>query len=96
MCHDLARGQKRHHRTGKRANSLDTTLFLYSGRYYARFLVAIKTPGICVNFALINEIMLFEIIAEFISGINWFISLFKWCIWENLGLSTLVIEQGLK
>ena len=75
---DLARGQERHFRTGKRADSLDTTLFRLpvlaspffptsSGRHYAGFPVAIKTPGICVNFALINEIMLFEIISELIS-----------------------------
>ena len=75
---DLARGRERHFRTGKRADSLDTTLFRLpvsalpfsptsSGHHYAGFPVAIKTPGICVNFALINEIMLFEIISELIS-----------------------------
>ena len=84
---DLARGRERHFRTGKRADSLDTTLFRLpvlalpfsptsSGRHYAGFPVAIKTPGICVNFALINEIMLFGIISELISRITWSISLF--------------------
>ena len=79
---DLARGRERHFRRGKRADSLDTTLFRLpvlalpfsstsSGRHYAGFPVAIKTPGICVNFALINEIMLFEIISELISRITW-------------------------
>ena len=79
---DLARGRERHFRTGKRADSLDTTLFRFpvlalpfsptsSGRHYAGFPVAIKTPGICVNFALINEIMLFGIISELISRITW-------------------------
>ena len=69
-------------RMGKRADSLDTTLFRLpvlalpfsptsSGRHYAGFPVAIKTPGICVNFALINEIMLFGIISELISRITW-------------------------
>ena len=77
----FARGRERHFRTGKRADSLDTTLFRLpvfaapfsptsSGRHYAGFPVAIKTPGICLNFALINEIMLFEIISEFISKIT--------------------------
>ena len=39
-----------------------------SGRHYAGFPVVIKTPGICVNSALVNEIMLFGIISELISG----------------------------
>ena len=42
-----------------------------SGRHYAGFPIVIKTPGICVNFALMNEIMLFEIISEPISGTTW-------------------------
>ena len=46
-----------------------------SGRHFAGFTVAIKTPGICVNFALKNEIMLFGIISgiisELISRITW-------------------------
>ena len=46
-----------------------------SGRHFAGFTVAIKTPGICVNFALKNEIMLFGIISgiisELISKITW-------------------------
>ena len=82
----LARGRERHFRTGKRADSLDTTLFRLlvlalpfsptsSGRHFAGFPVSIKTPGICVNFALINEIMLFGIISgiisELISKITW-------------------------
>ena len=78
----LARGRERHFRTGKRADSLDTTLFRLlvlalpfsptsSGRHFAGFPVSIKTPGICVNFALINEIMLFGIISELISRITW-------------------------
>ena len=46
-----------------------------SGRHHAGFPVAIKTPGICVNFALIKEIMLFGIIAELISRITWSLSL---------------------
>ena len=41
-----------------------------SGRRYAGFPVAIKTPGICVNFALINEILLFGIISELNSRIT--------------------------
>ena len=84
---DLARGREHHFRTGKRADNLDATLFRLpvlalpfspkgSGRYFAGFPVAIKTPGICVNFALINEIMLFGIISELISGITWSISSF--------------------
>ena len=77
---DLARGLERHFRTRKRADSLDTTPFRLpvlpfsptsSGRHFAGFPVAIKTPGICVNFALINEIMLFGIISELISRITW-------------------------
>ena len=84
MCCELdsiggfSKRTERHFRTGKRADSLDTTLFRLpvlafpfsptsAGRHYAGFPVAIKTPGICVNFALINEIMLFEIISELIS-----------------------------
>ena len=92
-----------------------------SGRHFAGFTVAIKTPGICVNFALKNEIMLFGIISgiisELISRITWSFGLLG-VFWENLplhlcciperkqslanagskilGLSTLVIEQGLK
>ena len=65
---------------GKRADSLDATLFRLlvlalpfsptsSGRHYAGFPAAIKTPGICVNCALINE--MFGIISELISGITW-------------------------
>ena len=75
-----------HARTGKRADNLDTTLFRLpvlalpfsptcSGRHYAGFPVSIKTPGICVNFALINEIMLFGIISELISRITRFLPL---------------------
>ena len=67
---------------GKRADSLDTTLFRLpvlalpfsptsSGRHYAGFPVVIKTPGICVNFAPINEIMLFGNISELIFRIIW-------------------------
>ena len=67
----LARGQERHFRTGKRADNLDTTLFQLpvfalpfspssSGRHFAGFPVVIKTPRICINCALINEIMLFR------------------------------------
>ena len=70
---DLARGRERHFRTGKRTDSQDMTLFRLpvlallfsptsSGRHYAGFPVAIKTPRICVDFTLINEIMLFVII----------------------------------
>ena len=84
---DLARGREHHFRTGKRADNLDVTLFRLpvlalpfspkgSGRYFAGFPVAIKTPGIRVNFALINEIMLFVIISELISRITWSISSF--------------------
>ena len=92
MCCELdsiggfSKRTERHFRTGKRADSLDTTLFRLpvlalplpptsSGRHFAGFPVAIKTPGICVNFALINEIMLFGIIAgiisKLISRITW-------------------------
>ena len=82
-----------------------------SGRHCAGFPVAIKTPGICANFALINEIMLFGIISELISRITWSISLFYSVYLGKftasfmldsrketivLGLNTLVIEQGLK
>ena len=74
-------------RTGKRADSRDTTLLRLpvlalpfsptsSRRHYVGFPVAIKTLGIFVNFALINEIMLFGIISELISRINWSFSLF--------------------
>ena len=67
-----------HFRTGKHAESLHTTLFRLpvlalpfsptsSGRHFAGFPIAIKTPGICVSFALINEIMLFGIISGIIS-----------------------------
>ena len=84
---NLARGQECHFRTGKRADDLDATLFRLPvlalpfspkvlGRYFAGFAVAIKTPGICLNFALINEIMLFGIISELISRIPWSISSF--------------------
>ena len=129
---DLARGQERHFRTGKRADSLDTTPFRLpvlpfsptsSGRHFAGFPVAIKTPGIWVNFAVKNEIMLFGIISgiisELISRITWSLPLvysvyfgkiycFIYASAERkhnrlanagskiLGLSTLVIEQGLK
>ena len=69
----LARGRERHFRTGKRADNLDTTLFRLpvlvlpfspsnSGRHFAGFPVAIKIPRICVNCALINEIMLSGIV----------------------------------
>ena len=74
-------------RTGKRADDLDTTLFPLpvlalpfslssSGRHFAGFPVVIKTPRICVNSALINEIMLFGMISELISRITRFLSLF--------------------
>ena len=53
-----------------------------SGRHFAGFTVAIKTPGICVNFALKNEIMLFGIISgiisELISRITWSFPLVYW------------------
>ena len=84
---DLARGRECHFRTGKRAVNLDTTLFRLpvlalpfspssSGRHFAGFPVAIKTPRICVNCALINEIILFGIISELISRITRSLSLF--------------------
>ena len=77
----------RHFRTGKRADNLDTTLLRLpvlalpfspssSGRHFAGFPVVIKTPRICVNCALINEIMLFGMISELISRITRFLSLF--------------------
>ena len=64
--------------TEKRADSLDTTLFspISWGRHYAGFLVAIETPGICVNFALISKMMLFGIISELIYRIIWSLTLF--------------------
>ena len=83
---DLARGRNVISERESARNSLDTTLFRLpvlalplpptsSGRHFAGFPVAIKTPGICVNFALINEIMLFGIIAgiisKLISRITW-------------------------
>ena len=82
---DFARGREHHFRTGKRGDNLDATLFRLpvlalpfspkgSGRYFAGFPVATKTPGIRVNFALINDIMLFGIISELISRITWSIS----------------------
>ena len=42
-----------------------------SGRHYAGFPVATKTPGICINFAFIDELVLFGIISELISRITW-------------------------
>ena len=38
-----------------------------SGRHFAGFPVAIKTHLICVNYALINEIMTFGMISELVS-----------------------------
>ena len=63
---------------GKRADNLDTILFRLavlalpfspssSGRHFAGFPVAIKTHIICVNCALINEIMTFGMISELVS-----------------------------
>ena len=83
----LARGRERHFRTGKRADNLDTTLFQLpvfalpfspssSGRHFAGFPVVIKTPRICINCALINEIMLVGMILELISRITRSLSLF--------------------
>ena len=83
----LARGRERHFRTGKRADNLDTTLFRLpvlalpfspssSGRHFAGFPVVIKTPRICINCALINDIMLVEMILELISRITRSLSLF--------------------
>ena len=71
---------------GKGADSLDTTLFRLplsalpfsptsSGRHFVGFPIAIKTPGISVNCALMNEMMLFGMISELISRINRFLSL---------------------
>ena len=71
----LVRGRECHFIMGKRADSLDTTLFRLplfmlpffptsSGRHFAGFPVAIKTPGICVNFAIINEIICLELVQE--------------------------------
>ena len=71
---------------GKGADSLDTTLFRLpvltlpfsltsSGRYFVGFPVAIKTPGISVNCALMTEMMLFGMISELISRINRSLSL---------------------
>ena len=47
-----------------------------SGRHFAGFPVVTKTPRICVNCALINEIMLVGMISELISRIIRFLSLF--------------------
>ena len=68
----------RHFRTGKRADPVLALPFSSSssGRHFAGFPVVIKTPGICVNCALINEIMLFGMISELISRITRFLSLF--------------------
>ena len=47
-----------------------------SGRHLAGFPVVIKTPRICVKFALISEIVLFGMISELISRITRSLSLF--------------------
>lgn len=47
-----------------------------SGCHFAGFPVMIKTPRICVNCALKDEIMQFGMISEFISRITRFLSLF--------------------
>ena len=83
----LARGRERQFRTGKRADNLDTTLFrlpvlalpfspLSSERHFAGFPVVIKTRRICVNCAIVNEIMLFGMISELVSRITRSLSLF--------------------
>ena len=62
-----------HFRTGERADSLDKTLFRLpllalpfsptsSGRHFAAFPIAIKTPRNYVNCALVYEIILFGMI----------------------------------
>ena len=80
---ELARGRERerHFRTGERADSLDRTLFRLpvlalsfystnSGHHFAGFPVAIETRGICVNRALVNEIIMFGISPKLISRIS--------------------------
>ena len=127
MPHALLEWFSKRTGTGKRADSLDTTLFRLQvlalpfspTSSVQQVPVAIKTPGICMNFALINEIMPFAIISELISGITWSFPWFIQCILGKFtasfmlnsrketqslasvgskisGLSTLVIEQGLK
>ena len=72
---------------GKCTDNLDMTLFRLSvlvlpfsptssGRHFTGFPVVIKTAEICVNCALINEIMLFGMISELISRITKSLSLF--------------------
>ena len=80
---ELARGRERegYFRTGESADSLDRTLFRLpvlvflfcstnSGHHFAGFPVAIETRGICVNFALVNEIIMFGINPKLISRIS--------------------------
>ena len=69
-----------HFRTGERVDSLDKTLFRLpllalpfsptsSGRHFAAFPIAIKTPRNYVNCALVYEIILFGMISKLISRI---------------------------
>ena len=68
-------------------DNLDTTLIRLpvlalpfsqssSGHHFTGFPVVIKTPRICVNCALKDEIMQFGMISKFISRITRFLSLF--------------------
>ena len=79
--------RERHFRAGERADSLDRTLFRLpaltlsfystnSGQHFAGFPVAIETRGICVNCALVNEIIMFGINPKLISRISRSPSLF--------------------
>ena len=80
-------------RTGERTDSLDTTLFRLplfalpfsqtsSGRHFAAFPVAIKTPRNYVNCALVYEIIPFGMISKLISRImrapSLFYSVYLW------------------
>ena len=77
-------------------DNLATTLFrlpmalsfsaITSGCYSAFFPVAIKTPGICVNCSLLDEIMLFW--NDFISTISRYP-----CLFYSVYLSNLVYRE---
>ena len=83
------------------ADSLNTTPFRLqvlalpfsltsSWRHFPGFLVAIKTPWICVNCALIDEIMLFRMIPELISRITRSLCLFYLAyLWKFTATVTL-------
>ena len=57
-----------------------------AGLYLAAFPFAIKTPGICVNCALVYEIMLSGMISEVLFRITTSLCFMR-CIYENLPLN---------